>query len=124
MPRQFNLARLSSAGELRGLELPTPRNFKVLPYAVASANRNFTPGAKTDFDNAWGIDSKIGITGSLNLDLTYNTDFAQVEVDTEQINLTRYNIRFPERRPFFLENAQLFAVGASRGFDLFFSRRP
>ena len=123
LPRQFNLARLSSAGELRGLELPTPRNFKVLPYVFASANRNFTPGAKTDFDNSWGIDSKIGITGSLNLDLTYNTDFAQVEVDTEQINLTRYNIRFPERRPFFLENAQLFAVGASRGFDLFFSRR-
>ena len=130
LPRQFNLSRLSSAGELRGLELPSPRSIKVLPYVVASANRNFAPNAETDYDSAWGIDSKISITGGLNLDLTYNTDFAQVEVDTQQINLTRFNIRFPERRPFFLENSQLFAVGASGGgfggsgdVDLFFSRR-
>ncbi|MBI4471510.1 MAG: carbohydrate binding family 9 domain-containing protein [Acidobacteria bacterium] len=130
LPRQFNLSRLSSAGELRGLQLPTPRNLKILPYVVASANRDFRPGLKTDYDRNAGADLKLGITGSLNLDLTYNTDFAQVEVDTQQINLTRYNIRFPERRPFFLENAQLFAVGASGGgfggsgdVALFFSRR-
>jgi hypothetical protein len=130
MPRQFNLSRLSSAGELRGLELEAPRNFKLLPYATSSANRNFTPGAKTDFDGDFGIDAKFGVTGSLSLDVTYHTDFAQVEVDTQQINLTRFNVRFPEKRPFFLENAGLFAVGASGGgfggggeVDLFFSRR-
>jgi hypothetical protein len=130
MPRQFSLSRLSSAGALRGLELAAPRNFKILPYAVGSANRNFTPGAGTDFERDFGIDAKFGITGGLNLDLTYNTDFAQVEVDTQQINLTRFNVRFPEKRPFFLENAGLFQIGASGGgfggggdLDLFFTRR-
>jgi len=130
MPQQFNLARLSSAGELRGLDVEAPRNFKVLPYAVSSANRDFTPGSETDLDRNFGVDAKIGVTGSLNLDLTYNTDFAQVEVDTQQINLTRFNLRFPEKRPFFLENSGLFTVGAAaRGgggagdLDLFFSRR-
>ena len=130
MPRQFNLSRLSSAGDLRGLQLAAPRNFKLLPYAVSSANRNFTPGSETDLDGDFGLDAKFGVTGSLNLDLTYNTDFAQVEVDTQQINLTRFNLRFPEKRPFFLENAELFAVGASGGgfggggdLDLFFTRR-
>jgi hypothetical protein len=130
MPRQFNLSRLSSAGELRGLQLQAPRNFKLLPYVVSSANREFTAGSKTDLDANAGIDAKLSVTGSLNLDLTYNTDFAQVEVDTQQINLTRYNIRFPERRPFFLENSQLFGVGARGGgfggggdLELFFSRR-
>ena len=129
LPRQFTIARLSSAGDLSGLQLAAPRNFKLLPYAVSSANRNFTPGATTDFNRDFGLDAKVGVTGSLNLDLTYNTDFAQVEVDTQQINLTRFNVRFPEKRPFFLENAGLFSVGASAAgqgggdLDLFFSRR-
>ncbi len=122
LPRQFELSRLSSAGEVSGLELAEPRNFKLLPYGVSSADRNFTPGAETDLDAAFGIDAKVGVTNSLNLDLSYNTDFAQVEVDTQQINLTRFNIRFPEKRPFFLENSGLFQVG-SDGLDLFFTRR-
>ena len=58
----YNLARLSSAGELRGLELETPRNFKLLPYVVSSANRNFTPGATTDLDGDFGFDAKFGVT--------------------------------------------------------------
>jgi hypothetical protein len=123
LPRVYNLGRLSSAGELRGLELPTPRNFKVLPYAVTSANRNFTPGATVDADSDVGVDAKFGVTGSLNLDATVNTDFAQVEVDTQQINLTRFNLRFPEKRPFFLENSGLFTIGKGNELDLFFSRR-
>jgi hypothetical protein len=123
LPREFSFERLSSAGELGGLDLATPRNFKVLPYAVSSADRNFTPGAETDFDGDFGFDVKFGVTPSLNLDGTYNTDFAQVEVDTQQINLTRFNLRFPEKRPFFLENSGLFSVGKGDELDLFFSRR-
>jgi hypothetical protein len=123
LPREHSLGRLSSAGELRGLELKTPRNFKLLPYVLGSANRDFTPGATTDGDGDFGFDAKFGITPSTNLDVTYNTDFAQVEVDTQQINLTRFNLRFPEKRPFFLENSGLFAIGKGDDVDLFFSRR-
>ena len=123
LPREFELQRLSSAGELRGLSLAAPRNLKLLPYVVSSANRDFTPGASTDLDGDIGFDAKLGITPSLNLDVTYNTDFAQVEVDTQQINLTRFNLRFPEKRPFFLENSELFRVGKGNELDLFFSRR-
>ena len=123
LSREYDLGRLSSAGELRGLKLETPRNFKVLPYVVSSANRNFGPGATADLDGAIGFDAKFGLTPSLNLDATYNTDFAQVEVDTQQINLSRFNLRFPEKRPFFLENSGLFTVGKNNDLDLFFSRR-
>ena len=123
LPREYELGRLTSAGELSGLELKTSRNFKLLPFIVGSADRNFTPGSDTDLDGDFGFDAKVGITPSLNLDLTYDTDFAQVEVDTEQINLTRFNLRFPEKRPFFLENSGLFTVGKEEEIDLFFSRR-
>jgi hypothetical protein len=121
--RIYNLTRVSSAGELAGLDLKTPRNLKLMPYVLSSANRNFTPGATTDGSADWGVDAKVGVTTALNLDLTYNTDFAQVEVDEQQINLTRFNLLFPEKRPFFLENRGLFAVGKSGEVDLFFSRR-
>ena len=81
------------------------------------------PGARTDGDADFGFDAKFGVTPSLNLDVSYNTDFAQVEVDTQQINLTRFNLRFPEKRPFFLENSGLFTIGKGSELDLFFSRR-
>jgi hypothetical protein len=123
LERIYELNRLTSAGELRGLELGTPRNFKILPYVVGSADRNFLTGSETNLDGEIGGDAKFGITPSLNLDLTYNTDFAQVEVDDEQINLSRFNLRFPEKRPFFLENSGLFTVGKDEELDLFFSRR-
>src|SRR4029453_9410566 len=74
-------------------------------------------------DGQAGGDVKYGITPSLTLDATYNTDFAQVEVDEQQANLDRFNLFFPEKRPFFLENAGLFAVGASGEAEVFFSRR-
>jgi hypothetical protein len=123
--RIYSLTRLSSAGELRGLDVPAPRDFKVMPYVVGSANRNFANRNETSYDGAsdWGVDGKIGVTSSMTLDLTYNTDFAQVEVDEQQINLTRFNLLFPEKRPFFLENRGLFAVGRPGEIDLFFSRR-
>ena len=71
----------------------------------------------------WRADLKYSITPSLTLDATYNTDFAQVEVDDEQVNLDRFTLFFPEKRPFFLENAGLFSVGQSGAVDVFFSRR-
>jgi hypothetical protein len=123
LERIYGINRLSSAGQLTGLTLPAPRNLKILPYVVGSANRNFVPNRPTDGDGEWGGDAKVGVTPSLNLDLTYNTDFAQVEVDTQQINLSRLNLRFPEKRGFFLENSGLFRVGMGNELDLFFTRR-
>ncbi len=121
--RAWNLNRLSSAGELQGLALEMPRNFKVTPYALGSSRRDFTTEDSSDLDGELGADAKFGVTQSLNLDLTYNTDFAQVEVDAQQVNLTRFNLFFPEKRPFFLENAGNFTMGQSRAVELFFSRR-
>jgi hypothetical protein len=121
--RIYSLHRLSSAGELRGLELETPRNFKVTPYVLGSSEKDYTLSEENDLDGDFGVDAKFGVTPSLNLDLTYNTDFAQVEVDEQQINLTRFNLFFPEKRPFFLENAGNFAMGESEQTELFFSRR-
>jgi hypothetical protein len=121
--RIYSLYRLSSAGELRGLELETPRNFKVTPYALGSSERDYTASDSSDLTGDVGVDAKFGVTPSLNLDLTYNTDFAQVEVDEQQVNLTRFNLFFPEKRPFFLENAGNFSMGEPRAVELFFSRR-
>ncbi len=121
--RRYNINRLSSAGEIHGLDLPSPRNLKVIPYALSAGGRDYS--AETELNTNWdfGVDAKVGITPSLNLDLTYNTDFAQVEVDDQQINLTRFALFFPEKRPFFLENAGNFSMGAPGSVDLFFSRR-
>ncbi len=125
--RIYNINRVSSAGELQALNLDTPRNFKVTPYVLGSSARDYETQDKNELDGEWGVDAKFGVTPSLNLDLTYNTDFAQVEVDEQQVNLTRFNLFFPEKREFFLENAGLFSVGKSSGreqsVELFFSRK-
>lgn len=125
LPRQYDLARVSRAGSLEGLDIPTPRNLQLMPYGLVQGIRDVevnaynTVGPDADF----GADLKYSITPSVTLDATYNTDFAQVEVDEQQINLDRFNLFFPEKRPFFLENAGLFAVGQPGQVDLFFSRR-
>jgi len=121
--RIFNLYRLSQAGDLQGLELQTPRNFKVTPYALGSSDRNYQEQDEADGNAEFGLDAKFGVTPAMNLDLTYNTDFAQVEVDAQQVNLTRFSLFFPEKRPFFLENAGYFQMGAPQSVELFFSRR-
>ncbi len=128
VPRQYTLYRVSQAGELYGLEAPTRRWVSVTPYALSSAERDYLAGSDVDVSATGGGDAKIGLTPSLNLDLTVNTDFAQVEVDEQQLNLTRFSLFFPEKRPFFLENAGNFSVGTPRagselGLDLFYSRR-
>lgn len=124
LPIQFDLNRLSLAGTLTGLDLQSPGNLKVIPYVLGKATTDFeVEDPKADYDAEAGIDVKYSITPSMTLDLTYNTDFAQVEVDDQQINLDRFNLFFPEKRPFFLENAGLFTVGSPGEVDLFFSRR-
>ena len=123
IPRQFNLYRMSLAGTLEGLAVPVRRVATVSPYVLASANRDFENATKTKYPAEWGADIKYGLTPSLTLDLTYNTDFAQVEVDEQRTNLTRFPLFFPEKRPFFLENAGVFSAGTPQAVDLFFSRR-
>ncbi|MDX1767873.1 MAG: DUF5916 domain-containing protein [Arenibacter troitsensis] len=124
MPIGFNLNRLSLAGTLTGLNLKTPRNLKVIPYVLGQLAKDYEANdPKAKFTPEVGGDIKFSITPSLTLDLTYNTDFAQVEVDEQQVNLDRFNLFFPEKRPFFLENAGLFSVGSPGEVDLFFSRR-
>ena len=122
LERNRNLYRVSEAGLLRGIAPPPQRNLKFTPYVVGEARRGGEiSGTETDSDI--GLDVKYSITPSLTLDLTYNTDFAQVEADEQQVNLDRFNLFFPEKRPFFLENAGQFAVGNGQEVELFFSRR-
>lgn len=121
LARQHTLFRLVDAGELRGLEVPRQRNLKIVPYALAESRR--AGSTISDSSGDVGFDLKYSITQALTLDVTYNTDFAQVEVDEQQVNLNRFNLFFPEKRPFFLENAGLFTVGAPSLAELFFSRR-
>jgi len=121
LDRQYNLYRVSAAGTIGNIKVPVQRNLKVTPYGLAQS----IDGNNIAADNTkeYGMDVKYSITPSLTLDLTYNTDFAQVENDEFQINLDRFSLFLPEQRPFFLENAGQFAVGAPREVELFFSRR-
>jgi len=123
IPRQFSLMKISRAGTLEGVRVPSRRVWTVTPYALAGTERNFgvDPEARRRADA--GGEIKYGVTPSLTLDLTYNTDFAQVEVDEQRTNLTRFPLFFPEKRPFFLENAGIFSAGTPQAVDLFFTRR-
>jgi hypothetical protein len=123
VPRQFNLYRLSRAGTLDGLRVPARRIATVTPYVLGGAQRDFALDRRARGTHEVGGDAKYGVTPSLTLDLTYNTDFAQVEVDEQRTNLTRFPLFFPEKRPFFLENAGVFSAGTPQAVELFFSRR-
>jgi hypothetical protein len=122
--RGFDVFRVSSAAKLTGLNLPPRRDVKVIPYVLGSANKDYT-FATDQLENKAraGADLKWGVRPNLTADFTLNTDFAQVEADEEQVNLTRFDLFFPEKRPFFLENASVFQFGAAQQVDLFFSRR-
>jgi hypothetical protein len=125
IPRGFDIYRVSLAAKVQGLDLPARRDIKLIPYALGSVNKDYTraAGDQVDKNADVGIDVKWGIRPNLTLDATYNTDFAQVEADEEQVNLTRFDLFFPEKRPFFLENASTFQFGNPQQIDLFFSRR-
>ncbi len=119
VPRQYNATRLSHSGMLVGMEhLASPRNLQVKPFALGDASTvlrdpslGLGDGHVTDLSGDAGVDIKWGITSNLTFDGTLNTDFAQVEADDVQINLTRFPLFFPEKREFFLENAGLFNFG-------------
>jgi hypothetical protein len=122
IPQAFNIYRVSLAGSLESLDIQPPRNLKFIPYGLVGVQRDFL-SSETDLKLEPGFDVKYGVSSAMTLDVTVNTDFAQVEVDDEQINLTRFPLFFPEKRDFFLENAGTFAFGTPREMDLFFSRR-
>src|SRR5436189_256903 len=123
IPRQFSLMKVSRAGTLEGVQVPSRRVWTVTPYALTGVERNYTIDAEARRRGEIGGEVKYGVTPSLTLDLTYNTDFAQVEVDEQRTNLTRFPLFFPEKRPFFLENAGIFSAGTPQAVDLFFTRR-
>jgi hypothetical protein len=129
IPQAYTLTRVSLAGSLNGLAgLNRGLDLRVTPFVTSGASRVLEEGVTDEsFERDAGLDLKYGLTAGLNLDLTVNTDFAQVEVDDEQVNLTRFALFFPEKRDFFLENSGQFSVGSATAFnrivDLFFSRR-
>jgi uncharacterized protein DUF5916 len=110
--------RLSAAGTLIGVEVPeNNRILDIKPYAIGSltTDRMATPRTSNQLDRDGGIDVKYGVTPSLIADLTYNTDFAQVEADEQQVNLTQFPLFFPEKREFFLEGRGIFDFGRPGG---------
>jgi hypothetical protein len=111
VPRAYNLNRVSLAGNLTGLPTTRPgRDLRVKPYALGRTLRE-TGGASFGRDMEFGGDLKFGLTSGLTLDATANPDFAQVEADEQQVNLSQFSQFFPEKREFFLENSGIFYVG-------------
>jgi hypothetical protein len=129
IPRAYGITRVSMAGTLDQLQsLNRGSDLRIKPFVTSGATRVSESGlTDNDFQGDVGLDVKYGVTAGLNLDVTVNTDFAQAEVDDEQVNLTRFQLFYPEKRDFFLENAGQFNVGSAtsqnRIVDLFFTRR-
>ena len=127
--------RMESAARLEGVRTPAVgRNIDIKPYVIgrSTTDKVARPARTNDVDGDFGVDMKYGITKSVTADLTYNTDFAQVEDDLQQVNLTRFGLFFPEKREFFLEGQGIFDFGGqsnggnSAGGDtptMFFSRQ-
>ena len=106
--------QLSAAATLVGLEVPSSgTRLEIKPYAISdlTTDLNADPPLSNSGRGDFGVDAKFGVTQGLTADLTYNTDFAQVEVDEQQVNLTRFSLFFPEKREFFLEGQGIFDFG-------------
>src|SRR5690606_28876673 len=125
VPRQFPSASLAYTGILVWDQAPpqTGANISVIPYALGGLSKEVLESGKTEYRKEVGMDAKICLTSSLNLDLTVNPDFSQVEVGRQVTNLDRFELFFPERRQFFLENGDLFAGFGYSTIRPFFSRR-
>ncbi|MEQ9103834.1 MAG: DUF5916 domain-containing protein [Rhodothermales bacterium] len=123
-----DIRTVSRYGRLTGLKnIRRGKNIEIKPYVITGA-QNVRPDlafkdTESDLTRDMGVDMKYGITSNITLDLTVNTDFAQVEADNTQLNLTRFSLFFPEKREFFLERSGLFEHGSSRRTQTFFSRR-
>lgn len=126
VPRQFDFFDLGYTADLFWENAPEKQgsNISFIPYVTTRMDQtNNDDGQETDYSFDAGIDAKVAITPTLNLDLTVNPDFSQVEVDRQVTNLTRFNIFFPERRQFFLENADIFNEFGQFAERPFYSRR-
>ena len=124
MPRQFNTATLAFTGVLEW-DSPPPspgRNVSLIPYALGNYTADYERETTQGKPNA-GLDAKVAVTPGLNLDLTVNPDFSQVEVDRQVTNLSRFSLFFPERRQFFIENSDLFSNFGFSKIRPFFSRQ-
>ena len=116
-PREWGsvgFARMSHAGVLSGMrDLPARRRFELMPFVSPRVERRYDAGTATMTNTEVGADLRVGLTADLVADLTVNTDFAQVEADQEVVNLSRFEISFPEKRQFFTESAGVFDFGSS-----------
>jgi len=127
IPKPYSIMQVSLAGTVSGMtDLNRGLDLRIKPYVTGGARYDRLGSASnTDPLKDVGADVKYGVGHGLALDLTVNTDFAQAEVDEQQVNLTRFALFFPEKRDFFLENSGQFTVGSQgleRVMDLFFSR--
>ncbi len=125
VPRQFTTIDLGFTGALIWDQGPPKAkgNISLIPYILGSTFKDFEEGDEVDYDLEIGGDAKIAINSNLNLDLTLNPDFSQVDVDEQVTNLTTVNIRFPERRLFFLDNTDIFSEFGIPPMRPFFSRK-
>jgi Domain of unknown function (DUF5916) len=125
IPRQFSGNNINFPGKLIWETPPPKQTFggTVIPYVLGQTAKNYLDKTPLSKSGNLGLDAKIPVTSSLNLDVTVNPDFAQVEVDRQVTNLSRFELFFPERRQFFLENADLFSSFGFENINPFFSRR-
>jgi hypothetical protein len=125
VPIEFKEIDLGYTGQLSWDTPPakTRGNVAIIPYVKGSVSKDYEAATEPEFDFQPGVDAKIPVTSSLNLDVTINPDFSQVEVDEQVINLTLFDIRLPEKRLFFLENSDVFEDFGIPPMRPFFSRR-
>ncbi|TAD85472.1 MAG: hydrolase [Bacteroidetes bacterium] len=125
VPRVQSLTDLAFCGKLDWMKPPPSpgSNISLIPFGLLRQSKDFEKRTPADVGVNAGFDAKVAVTSSLNLDLTVNPDFAQVEVDRQVTNLSRFELFFPERRQFFLENSDLFGSFGFSSANPFFSRR-
>ncbi len=125
IPRQFPTASLSYTGSLVW-DAPLPEhhsNISLVPYLLTGTSKSYSPNTPADFNTHIGLDAKVAVSSAMNLDITVHPDFSQVDVDKQVTNLSRFELFYPERRQFFLENADLFSNLGFANVRPFFSRR-
>ena len=123
--RQYRPTSLTFSGQLKWDSAPPPAgaNISIIPFLSGSANQDMSVGKGVNYSGKAGFDGKIALSSSMNLDLTVLPDFSTVEVDEQLTNITRFELFFPEKRQFFLENSDLFTDFGFRRSQVFFSRR-